>query len=87
MSLARPLISKYCAWPNTSYVAGWRSYQLTDRLFQEKYGLTLEEFEAQEVVKAHDYSFEVESDHQDWDLAVDGMRTVEEQLANLRGAA
>lgn len=62
-------------------------YQLTDRLFQEKYGLTLEEFEAQEVVKAHDYSFEVESDHQDWDLAVDGMRTVEEQLANLRGAA
>ncbi|MCB0138138.1 MAG: hypothetical protein KDD75_23760, partial [Caldilineaceae bacterium] len=48
-------------------------YQLTDRLFQEKYGLTLEEFEAQEVVKGGNDSFEVESDHQDWDLAVDGM--------------
>ena len=62
-------------------------YQLTDWLFQEKYGLTLGEFEAQELVKARGYSFKVESDHQDWDLAVDGMRTVEAQLANLRGAA
>ncbi len=60
-------------------------YQLSDRLFRQKYGMTLEEFEAGEVVKAMGYSFEVESDHQDWDQAVDGIRTVENQLVSLRG--
>jgi len=62
-------------------------YQLSDQLFREKYGMTLEEFEAAEVVKARDYSFEVENDHQDWDQAVDGIRTLERQLASLRGEA
>ncbi|HRW09392.1 MAG TPA: hypothetical protein P5121_30030, partial [Caldilineaceae bacterium] len=31
----------------------------------------------------HSYSFEVESDHQEWDLAIDGIRTIECQLAEL----
>jgi hypothetical protein len=62
-------------------------YQLSDRLLRDKYGMTLEEFEAAETVKARGYSFEVENDHQDWDLAVDGIRTVERQLAALRGEA
>ena len=62
-------------------------YQLSDRLFQEKYGMTLEEFEAEEVIKALGFSFEVENDHQDWDLAVDGIHTVERQLVSLRGEA
>jgi len=60
-------------------------YQLSDQLFREKYGMTLEEFEAAEVVKARGYSFEVENDHQDWDQAVDGIRTLERQLTSLRG--
>ena len=62
-------------------------YQLSDQLFREKYDMTLEEFEAAEVVKARGYSFEVENDHQDWDQAVDGIRTLERQLASLRGEA
>ena len=49
--------------------------------------MTLEEFEAAEVVKTLGYSFEVENDHQDWDLAADGIQTVERQLASLRGEA
>ncbi len=60
-------------------------YQLSERLFRQKYGMSLEEFEAAEVIKTQGYSFEVENDHQDWDLAVDGIRTVERQLASLRG--
>lgn len=60
-------------------------YQLRDRLFQEKYGMSLAEFEARDIVKQQGYSFEVESDHQDWDLTVDGIRSVERQLAELRG--
>ena len=55
-------------------------YQLTDHTLREKYGMSLAEFEAAGVVQKRGYSFEVESDHQDWDLAVDGIRTVEHQL-------
>ncbi len=62
-------------------------FQLRDRLFREKYGMTLEQFEAAEVVRRYGYSFEVESDHQDWDQAVDGIRTIERQLAALHGSA
>lgn len=62
-------------------------YQLTDRLFQEKYNMSLEEFETQRIIEESDYSFEVESDHQDWDLAVDGMQSVNRQLLILRGGA
>lgn len=60
-------------------------YQFTDRQFRAKYGMSLEEFEAGEVMARMNYSFEVESDHQDWDLAVDGIRSVERQLAELLG--
>lgn len=62
-------------------------YQLSDRLFRDKYGMTLEEFETAEAVKQHGYSFEVENDHQDWDQAIDGIRTIERQLTALRGEA
>lgn len=60
-------------------------YQLTDRQFRAKYNMTLDEFEAAEVVRQRDFTFEVESDHQDWDLAVDGIRSTERQLADLLG--
>jgi hypothetical protein len=46
--------------------------------------MSLEQFEAQEMVKQFGYSFEVESDHQDWDLAVDGIRTMQRRLDDLR---
>ena len=62
-------------------------YQLTDRLFQEKYKMSLDEFEARGMVEQLDYSFEVEGDHQDWDLAVDGIQSVKHQLLTLRGMA
>ncbi len=60
-------------------------YQLTDRQLRAKYGMALEEFEAVGVVAQMGYSFEVESDHQDWDLAVDGIQSTERQLAELLG--
>lgn len=59
-------------------------YQLTDRLFRAKYGMSLEEFEAQGLVAAANFNFEIESDHQDWDLAVDGIETIQNQLAQLQ---
>lgn len=60
-------------------------YQLTDRQFSAKYGMTLEEFETRGVIAEKDYAFEVETDHQDWDLAVDGIHSTKRQLEELLG--
>ena len=60
-------------------------YQLTDRIFRDKYKMSLEDFEGHGMVEQRGYSFEVESDHQDWDLATDGIHTMQQQLRELQG--
>jgi hypothetical protein len=60
------------------------AYELTDRVFQRKYGMTLAEFESAGVVEKHGYLHEVESNHQDWDQAVDGIATLHEALRELQ---
>jgi len=60
------------------------TYELTNRVFQRKYGMTLAEFEAANIVAKQGYSYEVESDHQDWDQAVDGIETLHETLHKLQ---
>jgi len=46
--------------------------------------VTFTGFREREVVKEHDYSFEVESDFWDWEMALDGIETVQEMLADLK---
>lgn len=58
-------------------------YQLIDKSLQKKYGMTLEEFEKEEVVKEKGYSFEVESDYHDWDAARDAIKTLQKDLEEL----
>lgn len=60
-------------------------YEMTNRLFQKKYRMSLEEFEKRDMVRQLGYSFEAESDHQDWDMAVDGIKTLRQELARLKG--
>ena len=61
-------------------------YELTDRLFRKKYGMTLDEFEKNEMVKKLSYSFDVESDYHDWDMAIDGIGTLRQDLEELQGS-
>ena len=60
-----------------------KEYDLIDRGFQKKYGMSLDEFEKKEVIKQKGYSFEVESDYDDWDAAVDAVKTLKEDLKKL----
>ena len=60
------------------------AYELTDRVFQRKYGMTLAEFETAGIVEKQGYSHEVESDHQDWDQELDGIDTLREALRKLQ---
>ena len=58
-------------------------YLLIDKGFQKKYGMMLEEFEKNEMVKKKGYSFEVESDYHDWDSALDAMETLQKDMEDL----
>jgi hypothetical protein len=61
-------------------------YSLTDRQFTQKYQMSFETFEHQQLTQQHGYAWEVESDAIDWETAVDGIRTLQRQLAALTQA-
>lgn len=58
-------------------------YSLTNRVLKKKYGMTFDEFESQRIVERRGYSWEVESDAIEWDLAMSGTRTMQRKLAEL----
>ncbi len=58
-------------------------YILIDKAMRKKYGMSFEEFKAKNIVKEKNYSFEVENDYCDWELAVDGIRTIKEKIEEL----
>lgn len=59
-------------------------YRRLDRTLTQKYGMTFEEFMEHQVVQQKGYTWDVESDAMDWETAVDGMRTMESKLQELR---
>lgn len=59
-------------------------YQYIDRHLQRKYGMTFAQFRDSRVAEQKGYPFEAESDFWEWDLAQDGIRTMERQLSELR---
>ncbi|MGA7874103.1 MAG: hypothetical protein WCA08_00440 [Desulfoferrobacter sp.] len=60
-------------------------YGHVDKLFRQKYGMTFEEFERDEVVKQKGFSWEVESDSDEWEMAVDGIESMNRGLQELLG--
>lgn len=59
-------------------------YQYIDRHMQKKYGMSFIEFRDTRVVEQKGYSFEVESDFWEWEMARDGIQTIEMKLKELR---
>lgn len=60
-------------------------YSLTDQQLAQKYQMSFEDFERQRSTEQRGYTWEVESDAMAWETAVDGLRTVRQQLSDLRG--
>jgi hypothetical protein len=58
-------------------------YSLTDRQLTQKYDMDFETFERQQMTQQYGYTWEVESDAITWETAVDGIRTMQRQLAEL----
>lgn len=67
------------------YLRRLMRYKKTDELMCQKYGITYEEFVKRNVVAEQNFSWEVESDSQDWEMALDGIRTMELKLSELDG--
>jgi hypothetical protein len=67
-------------------VGGWGEgdaviddYELLNRLFVTKYGMDFGTFRDQNIVAKYGYSFEVESDYCEWEMAVTGLAALKEQ--------
>ncbi|MBK9095589.1 MAG: hypothetical protein IPM84_23105 [Anaerolineae bacterium] len=60
-------------------------YSLTDRQLAQKYVMSFDDFEQQRITEQRGYTWEVESDAMAWETAVDGIRTVRQQISDLRG--
>ena len=59
-------------------------YRHTVRMLEKKHGMDFETFKDRRIVKKEKYSFEVESDFCDWEMALDGIRSMEKRLSTLR---
>ncbi len=56
-------------------------YSLTDQQLAQKHRMSFEDFERQRITEQRDTTWEVESDAMAWETAVDGLPTVQRQLA------
>jgi hypothetical protein len=67
------------------YMRKLTRYRITDDFYRNKYGMDLERFEKENIVEKQNYSFEVESDSQEWEIAIDGIKTIEKKMKELIG--
>ncbi len=58
-------------------------YKLIDKTFRDKYKMDFNEFKQKQVVEKSGYSFQVEEDYCDWELAIDGIQTISAELKKL----
>ena len=65
------------------YMRRLTRYRITNDFFKKKYAMDFAEFEKKDLIRKENYSFEVESDAQEWELALDGIKSIEEKLKEI----
>ena len=65
------------------YLRRLTRYKMTDGYYRDKYKMDFESFESANIIQREKYSFEVESEAQEWELSIDGIKTVERKLREL----
>lgn len=68
----------------TEYLRRISSFRRTDSALQRKYGMTFDQFIADHMTQRLGYSWEVESDAMEWEIAVDGFESTAHKLTELR---
>ncbi len=69
------------------YIRRLTRYRMIDDYYRKKYSMDFDSFEKTNIVKKQNYTFDVESDAQEWELAIDGIKTVEKKLKELSSGA
>jgi hypothetical protein len=67
------------------FVRKLTGYRLTDDSYKKKYNMDFASFQKANIVEKQNYSFEVESDAQEWELAIDGIETLTKKLKDISG--
>lgn len=65
------------------YLRRLTRYRMTDDFYRKKYDMDFDSFQRSNIVRKEGYSFDVESDAQEWELAIDGIKTIEKKLKGL----
>ncbi|MCD6401346.1 MAG: hypothetical protein J7L73_05390 [Anaerolineales bacterium] len=65
------------------YVRRLTRYRMTDDFFKKKYAMDFSDFEKKGIIQEKNYSFEVESDAQEWELSLDGIKTIEKKMKEI----
>ncbi len=60
------------------------NYKHTVRLLEIKYGLNFDEFKNKDIISQRNNSFEVENDFCEWEMAIDGINTIDKLLVKIR---
>jgi hypothetical protein len=59
-------------------------YELLDRNLTKKYGMSFAEFREKKMIEKLEYTWEVEKDYQNWEIARDGIEMMEELIDKVR---
>ena len=59
-------------------------YELLDRNLAKKYGMSFDEFREKKMIEKLGYTWEVEKDYQNWEIARDGIETMDEIIDKVR---
>jgi len=76
--------AKICFLLEGEYLRRLGRYHRQDRILTQKYGMSFDDFIARRVVRQGGYTWEAETDAMNWETAVDGIRTMERKLQELR---
>ena len=58
-------------------------YKLIDKTFHERYKMDFDKLKMKRVVKEAGHSFRIEEDYCNWELALDGIKTISKELNKL----
>lgn len=60
-------------------------FEFVKKNMEEKYGMSLKEFEKKKMIDKLGYTEQVENDYMTWDSAVDGIKTMKKIIKKLEG--
>ena len=66
------------------YLRKLGQYRRTNAALTQKYGMSFDAFLAEDIVGQRDYSWDVERDAMEWEIAVGGIDTMELRLQELK---